>query len=73
MTDDPIVAAVRRVRAQLASKFNYDVRSIFADIRSRESQVGDRLVRHPKRPNQTMHPSGQVGQSDSGESSVAGG
>ena len=50
MNDDPIVASVRRVRAQLAAKFSYDVHAIFADMRTRESQVGDRLVRHTERP-----------------------
>ena len=39
MNDDPIVASVRCVRAELAAKFNYDVRAIFSDMRSRESQA----------------------------------
>ena len=51
MNDDPIVVFVRRVRAELAAKFNYDVHAIFSDMRTRESQVGNRLVRQPKRPN----------------------
>lgn len=73
MNDDPIVASVRHVRAQLAAKFNYDVHAIFSDMRTRESQVGNRLVRQSKRQNKTMHPSGEVGRVDDGESSVAAG
>ena len=73
MNDDPIVASVRRVREQLAAKFNYDVHAIFTDIRARESQAGDRLVRHPVRPNKAMHPSGGGTVSDSGQSTPAAG
>ncbi len=47
MTDDPIVAEVRRVREALAAKFNYDIDAILADIRSRELASGVKL-RYPK-------------------------
>ena len=47
MTNDPIVDSVRRVRDELAAKFNYDVHAIFADMRTREGQLGDRLVSQP--------------------------
>ena len=66
MNDDPIVASVRRVRAQLAAKFNYDVHAIFSDMRTRESQVGNRLVHQSKRQNKKMHPSGEAGRVDDG-------
>ena len=36
MNPDPIVAEVRRVRDELARKFNYDVRAIGADIMARQ-------------------------------------
>ena len=36
MNDDPIVEEVRRVRDKLASRFNYDIHAIFADLRARE-------------------------------------
>jgi hypothetical protein len=49
MISDPIVEAVHRTREELASAFNYDVHAIFADMRERESQFGDRLVRQPPR------------------------
>jgi hypothetical protein len=42
---DPIVAEVRRVRDELARKFNYDVHAIFEDLRKREGETvtGDEL------------------------------
>lgn len=43
--EDPIVADVRRIREELSSKFDFDIAAIFADIRARQSGVGDRLVR----------------------------
>ena len=48
MIDDPIVASVRRVREKLASAVGYDVHAIFADMRERESKLGDRLVGEPQ-------------------------
>lgn len=44
MDDDPIVAELRRIRDQLAAKFNYDVEAFFADIRKRELEHGERLI-----------------------------
>jgi hypothetical protein len=63
MNDDSIVASVRKVRDELAAAFDYDVHAIFADLRRREADVGDRLVRQSQmqRPNQAMHPSGDSG------------
>jgi hypothetical protein len=42
---DPIVAEVRRVRDELARRFNYDVHAIFEDLRKREGKTvtGDEL------------------------------
>jgi len=48
MKDDPIVAAVREIKEQLAAEFGYDVHAIFSDMRKRQSQLGDRLVRQPE-------------------------
>ena len=47
MLYDPIVDEVRRVKEELAAKFNYDVAAIFEDIESRQALLGDRLV-YPK-------------------------
>ena len=49
MIDDPIVASVRLVREELAAEFGFDVHAIFADMRNRESQFGERLVLQPVR------------------------
>ncbi len=54
MLEDPIVAEVRRIREQLAARFNYDVHAMFAHMRSQESQYGARLIRQP--PRQTASP-----------------
>ena len=42
---DPIVAEVRRVRDELARKFNYDVHAICEDLRRRQGKTvtGDEL------------------------------
>ncbi len=44
MNDDPIVASVREIRDKLAGAFDYEVHAIFADLRRREAELGDRLV-----------------------------
>ena len=36
---DPIVAEVRRVRDELARKFNYDVHAICEDLRRRQGKT----------------------------------
>ena len=43
--EDPIVADVRRTREELSARFDFDLHAIFADLRARQSSVGDRLVR----------------------------
>ena len=45
MWKDPIVQEVRREREKLAERFNFDVDAIFADLRKRQSELGERLVR----------------------------
>lgn len=36
MNEDPIVAEVRRIREERASRFDYDVHKIFADLMTRK-------------------------------------
>jgi hypothetical protein len=36
MNEDPVVAEVRRIREERASRFNYDIHQIFADLIMRE-------------------------------------
>jgi hypothetical protein len=54
MKNDPIVQQVRDTKDQLAAAFDYDVARIFADLRSREKLVGDRLKDRRKSPNKPI-------------------
>ena len=49
MAEDPIVSEVRRIRDQLARQYNFDLKAIFADLRERQSSLGSRLVRRPRK------------------------
>jgi len=49
MSEDPIVAEVRRIRERLAEQFDFDLHAIFVDLRERQRLLGSRLVRHPRR------------------------
>lgn len=44
MKADPIVEEVRANRKALAEKFNFDVRKLITDARSRQADSGHRLV-----------------------------
>jgi hypothetical protein len=44
MWEDPIVAEIRRVREELSAKFDFDPKAIFADMRNRQTVLGERLV-----------------------------
>jgi hypothetical protein len=45
MKPDPIVEAVRKVRAAHAAKFGYDLAAICRDFRARENTSGHPVVR----------------------------
>ncbi len=47
---DPIVAEVRAIRDAHASRFNYDLRLIFEDIRKMQEASGREYVQYPPRP-----------------------
>lgn len=49
MWEDPIVTEVRKVREQLAKKFNFDLHAIFEDLRKSQISSGSRLVRLQKK------------------------
>lgn len=49
MWEDPIVAEVHRIREELAAKYNFDVKAVFADLRNRQASLGERLVRLKRR------------------------
>ena len=56
MRDDPIVEEVRKVRDELAAKFNYDVKAIFDDLRNRQAEFGTRLVSRRRKVQPTPNP-----------------
>jgi hypothetical protein len=49
MDPDPIVEEVRRIRAEYAAKFNYDLRALCEDVRRRSEQAGIKPVSLPPR------------------------
>ncbi len=49
MKNDPIVEEVRRIREELAARFDFDVKAIFADMQKRQAALGDRLVLQRKK------------------------
>ncbi len=42
--ESPIVLEVRKVKEQLAAKFNYDIGAMFRDLRESEKNSGHRYV-----------------------------
>lgn len=51
MVNDPIVEEVRQVRDQHASRFNYDLKAIVADLRKQEKKARRKFVKlSPKKP-----------------------
>ena len=51
MTEDPIVAEVRKARDDYAQRFNYDLDAICQDLQQKQQQSGRKLVSFPpKRP-----------------------
>jgi len=53
--EDPIVAEVRKVKEQLAAKFNYDVAAMLQDAQKRERRSGHKLVSVPKPNRKSEH------------------
>lgn len=49
MHDDPIVAEVRKTRAEHAAKFHYDLDAIFLDLKEKEKASGRKYVRYAPR------------------------
>ena len=50
MFDDPIINEVRKVRAEIAARFNYDVSAIGAYYQELQTQSGmETVTRAPKR------------------------
>jgi hypothetical protein len=49
MWEDPIVEDIHRIREKLAAEFDFDIKAIFADLRSRQASLGERLISQKKR------------------------
>ncbi len=49
MQDDPVVAEVRRIREELAARFNYDIHAICEHARQQDAASGDKVIRLPPR------------------------
>ena len=49
MFEDPIVAEVRRIRAEHAARFGHDLDAIFRDIQERQRTSGRTYVSFPPR------------------------
>lgn len=49
MTQDPIVEEIRRIRAEYAAGFDYDLRAMCEDLRRRADEQGIKTVSHPPR------------------------
>lgn len=50
MKTDPIVEEVRKSRQKHAAKFDYDLRRIFEDLRSRQKETGHKIVSRKPKP-----------------------
>ena len=49
MSEDPIVAEVRRIRDEHAARYDYDLRKIYEALKEREKRSGRKLVSYPSR------------------------
>lgn len=54
MRKDTIVEEVRKHRTDNAAKFDFDIRAIAKDARSREKKSGHRIATPPKRERQKI-------------------
>ena len=49
MSEDPIVAEVRRIRDEHAAQHDYDLQKIFASLKDREKRSKRKLASYPPR------------------------
>ena len=56
MTNDPIVAEVRKAREEHAAKFNYDLDAIYCDLKEKERTSGRKYVRYQPRAANVQNP-----------------
>jgi len=57
MENDPILEEIHRVREEYAARFNYDLKAIYRDLKTREEQ-GEFVVVHrsPRAPQVSVAP-----------------
>ena len=46
-TTDPIVAEVRKTRDAYAKKFNYDIKAMCRDLKTRQTQHANKIISRP--------------------------
>jgi hypothetical protein len=68
---DTTIDEIHRTRERLAEKFGGDIKAILEDARQRQAASGRPTWCGPTSANKKMHPSGEAGRIDDGESSVA--
>jgi hypothetical protein len=52
--DDPVIAEIRKIREELAERFNFDLRAIVQDAIKQQATGGRKVVRFPPRPAKTV-------------------
>lgn len=54
MTKDPVVEEVRRIREQLAAKYEFDLDAILAAAKKRQSRSGSKTASFATKPKRTQ-------------------
>ena len=54
--NDPIVDEVRRIRAEHAARFDYDLWAIYRDIKEQQERSGLKFVSFADEPKQVLQP-----------------
>lgn len=49
MHDDPVVAEIRRIREEIAARFNFDIEAIGKYARERDASDNSKVIRLPPR------------------------
>jgi hypothetical protein len=59
MSSDPVVAEIRRIREEIAARFNYDLDAILEDARRRDAADNRKVIRLPPRRSIPITPPAQ--------------
>jgi hypothetical protein len=63
MSEDPIVAEVRKIREAHAARFDYDLQAIFRDLKEQEEKSGRIFHSYPARRAEPVEPVGAKSES----------